>query len=282
MSGRQKTLADDNVEIAVAEAQFPQYTELFLHALSDVHIESPTFRRKAFEARLAELRRSPANHRILLLGDLSDAAIASSKGFYHGARTPEEALEELLKAFRQVDDAGEPLSARIDLIIGGNHERRIERVTGLSFTKLFAALVGRPTAFRGGPTILRYCYSQSECQKGTQIFNGRKKVFAHHGYGGGMRPGSAVNRMEDLAKTIPDCDLYLMGHVHRRFVSQDCVYLGWPVREHMRTFVNTGTYQGHEHYAQEMGLTPQLGEGPPVIRFTPPSGSNRTRVEVIS
>ena len=276
---RHKRLADESVELAVAEVQLPDERDLYVHALSDIHIESPTFRKKAFQAKLAELRGSTANHRIILLGDLIDAAIASSKGFYHGARTPEEACEELLQAFG-------PLADRVDLIMGGNHERRIERVAGISLVKVFAALVGRPAQFRGGPTVLRYAFNQTASKKGTQEFSQRAKFYCHHGYGGGMRPGSSTNRVEDLAKSVVDADVYLMGHVHRRAVFQDCVYSGWPLREHRRTFVITGTYQGHEHYAQEMGLTPQLGEGPPVIHLVQDNSAEgrgqRTRVEVLS
>lgn len=273
MKGRQNRLADDNVELATAEVTFPQQRELFIHALSDIHIESPTFRKKAFKAKLAELRRSPANHRILLLGDLIDAAIASSKGFYHGARTPEEACDELLQAFG-------PLKDRIDLIMGGNHERRIERVSGISLVRMFAALVGRPGQFRSGPTVFRYCFNQKPSSEGTQMFSGRAKLFCHHGHGGGNRPGSSVNRIEDMAKIVTDADVYFMGHVHRRNVTQDCVYAGWPLREHRRTFVITGTYQGNEHYAQEMGLAPQLGEGPPLVRLRSGGGVSRNRLVV--
>lgn len=272
---RQHRLADDNVELATAEVALPDEKEIYVHALSDIHIESPTFRKKAFMARLAELRRSGPNHRILLLGDLSDAAIASSKGFYHGARTPEEALEELLSAFK-------PLADRVDLIIGGNHERRIERVAGLSLPKLFAALLGQPHTYRSGPTVLRYCLNQPPSKRKINGYSCSAKLYCHHGYGGGMRPGSSVNRIEDLAKSVPDADLYFMGHVHRRNVMQDCVYSGWPLREHRRTFVVTGTYQGHEHYAQEMGLTPQLAEGPPVVRIKREPGLDRPRIEVLS
>ena len=275
---RKQRLADDNVELAVREVQLPDEKELFLHALSDVHVESPTFRKKAFEAKLTELRRSPKNHRILLLGDMCDAAIASSKGFHHGARTPEDALHDLLAYFK-------PLADRIDLIMPGNHEARIERVAGLSFTKVLAAQLGRPECFRAGPTLVRYCAKQAPSHKGTNMYKVDAKIFCHHVHGGGARPGSSINRIEDLAKTVPDADVYLMGHTHRRFVNQDAIYCGWPLREHRRTFINTGTYEGHEMYGQEKGLPPLLGEGPPVVRLLEDNRRDmcyRLHVEVLS
>jgi hypothetical protein len=39
-------------------------------------------------------------------------------------------------------------------------------------------------------------------------------IYAHHGFGGGRKSGGKVNRLEDAAISFPDCQIYLMGHVH--------------------------------------------------------------------
>lgn len=39
-------------------------------------------------------------------------------------------------------------------------------------------------------------------------------IYAHHGAGGGRKTGSKVNRLEDHTVSFPDCDMYVMGHVH--------------------------------------------------------------------
>ena len=242
------------MELCSIEHRFPEHKLLVIHPLSDVHIEATTHREADFKRKIEELISLPLNHRILLMGDLMDAAIASSKGFYHGAKTVEWALDALVKTF-------EPLRNKIDLIIPGNHEERVGRVAGVDITRQFATLIGKANVFRPLPTVVHYAFygkSSGACQVNAQ-------GFIHHGHGGGNRPGSAVNRMEDLAKWKSDCDFYLMGHVHRKFANADVVYTGWPVREHKRMFVCTGTFLGHEHYAQKFGLAPQRAEGSPVI-----------------
>ena len=241
------------------EHRFPEHKELVLHPISDVHIEATTHRDKEFRAKLEELVKLGDNHRILLMGDLLDAAIASSKGFYHGAKTVQWAIDKLVDLFK-------PLANRVDLIMPGNHEERVGRATGVDITQQFAALLGRLDVYRPLPTIIHYSFFGRTAQSHTACNTCcNAQVFVHHGHGGGARPGSSVNRLEDLAKWKPDCDLYLMGHVHRKFAVADEIYMGWPVRHHYRMFVCTGTWLGHEHYAQRFGLGPQRSEGSAVI-----------------
>lgn len=39
-------------------------------------------------------------------------------------------------------------------------------------------------------------------------------IYLHHGAGGGRKTGGKINRLEDAAVSFPDCQMYLMGHVH--------------------------------------------------------------------
>lgn len=218
-----------------------------LHPFSDIHIEDPLSNRKALNERLDSLRSEDLSHRIVLLGDLMDAAIMGSKGFWHGAPDPDQALDLLLDTFKDFSD-------RIDLVMPGNHEHRIERAAGVKIIKRFAQILQIEHAYSPEMTILKYKHGLNS-----------HKVFCHHGYGGGKRTGSAVNNIEDLAKISPDCDVYLAGHVHKLGVTCDSVWLAGELKR--RFFVMTNTYLGYVQYAKDKGLAPGLNTGAPVITF---------------
>lgn len=225
-----------------------KHKSLTIHPISDIHIEDPLSNKKALNAKLDSLRNSDESHRILLLGDLMDAAICGSKGFWHGAKSPDDALDLLLSTFGD-------LAERIDFILPGNHERRISKAAGIDILKRFAQILGIEASYSPELGILTYVYGNNKLTR----------CFLHHGYGGGKRTGSAVNNIEDLSKISPDCHLYLMGHNHRYGATKDrCFIDGKPFE---RTYVLTNTYLSYVQYAKDMGLPPGLDEGGPHIKL---------------
>jgi len=258
---KKTAIIDPEVELGTLAVYVPEKT-VNLRVFSDVHIEAHSTKMKKLKEDVAAAKREGAV--VILLGDILDTAIRDSKGFYHGAISPEKALDMAEEVF-------EPVASQVKLIIPGNHERRVERVSGMDLTARFAERLGRADFYRSGPTVLSLKFYprkqiRGERRKEESMWS-TCKIFAHHGHGGGSRPGGAINRMEDLAKVVPDCDLYLMGHVHRKFAYGDVVHLGWPLSEHRRLFVCTGTYQGYEKYVQDIGLAPGRSEGAPLIHI---------------
>jgi len=241
--------------------------ELVIHPLSDIHIGASAHDYRKLKARVDLIAKAGSNHRILLLGDLADIAIKSSVSFSHGALTPEDELEDLVRVF-------EPVADRIDLIIPGNHERRIHREVGLDYTRQFAALLRIPKVYRSSMTLLQYSYYK-RAKKPTdknKTYYCKAKVLCHHGYGGGRTSGAKLNKIADLAKIVPDAHVYLMGHVHDKVAKIDAIYLGYPPEKLERAFVITGCYLDYEAYAMDFAFTPP-STGSPTIYL----GSNKIR-----
>lgn len=234
-----------------------------LHPLSDVHIGASGHNKKALEQKVKMITDAPPNHRVLLLGDLADMAIIGSKGQKHGGISPQKELDMLVEVFK-------PIAERIDLIIPGNHEARMSKACGVSYTQMLAALLGVPDAYRPGATVIRYNMGENRSSTKMKKYGTYSvKIFAHHGYGGSRKAGGKINKLLDLKEMYSDSDVYLMGHVHDLISRVGTHTYGWPMKTKRQYFVVTGCYLGGEGvrmegYAMNMGYSPSA-VGTPVI-----------------
>lgn len=261
MSKRYVTLAE-KAPFATREVRLVECDELYIHPLSDIHVEAHAHEREALLEKVQEVKEAGENHRILLLGDLADIAIAGTPSFAHGARTPDEALASLEEIF-------EPVASQIDLMIPGNHERRTKKAAGLDFLSQLAARLRIPDVYRPLATVVRYGFygRQSRNRKGETYLTPRAhlELYCHHGYGGGRRSGSKLNKAIELRLQKSDADVYLMGHVHEQIGKVGRCVAGWPPRSKEQRFVITGCYLGSESYAINQAYEP-VAVGSPVVR----------------
>lgn len=79
-----------------------------------------------------------------------------------------------------------------------------------------------------GVTNLKYCairdlvFMRRKCDGlriiGSRVANPKQshkfRCFFHHGSGGSTTPGGKLNRIMKFMSDFPDCDIYMMGHVH--------------------------------------------------------------------
>lgn len=251
------SVADGAPALGFLLARFPEHRELTLHCLADVHLAADHHQRKALLARLKAVKDAGPSHRLIVHGDWLDFRNKAGKSFAHGAMAPQAELDECIKVLQPVAD-------RCDLFLNGNHERRSEREAGLDAMATIAARLGRSQAYRRGPSVVRYSYSAAKGNHGHPRFNA--EVLVHHGFGGGS-PGGSRNNIEKLANWKQDVDAVVMGHTHANEISKRNVYTSWPPRVHEQTLVVTGTWVGHEDYAQEMGLA-QSWVGAPTIHLS--------------
>jgi hypothetical protein len=96
--------------------------------------------------------------------------------------------------------------------VGGNHEARHYRTTGLDMTRLL---------FR--QLQIEHLYSQDTAliflRFGEDVGNKNHHrpvlytIYLTHGSGGGRKEGGKIQRLVDLA-TVVDADCYVMGHTH--------------------------------------------------------------------
>lgn len=259
--------ADETPALGHLTVRLPKYREVYLHCLSDVHIAADRHQRKPLDARLKQVKDGGLNHRLILHGDWMDFRNKTGKSFSHGAMSPQDELDEVVKILK-------PYAEHIDLMLNGNHEFRSERESGLDAMATIAARVGCPGAYRRGPTVVRYQYAARADGQPRHT----AQILVHHGFGGGTR-GSAASNIEKLANWKPDVDLVVMGHTHQNHISKRSLYAAaWPPRYHEQTLIVSGTFADHEGYAMEMGLPPSW-VGAPMIRLT---GDNQTGDPVVA
>lgn len=241
------------LELHTREICLKDKKKFVVHPLSDVHIGAEKHKKQLLKEKIKQIIAGGPTHRVLLLGDLGDTAIVGSPSFRHGATTIQDELTEMVRVFK-------PIADRVDLIIPGNHERRVNRAVGLDYTQQFATLLGRAESYRPGATVVKYMFGKRKNRGSTPV-----EMFCHHGYGGGRKGGAKFNKVLDLANIKGDCDIYMMGHVHDQTIGKAKIYIGWPPRELERYFVITGCYLGLEPYALDCAYPPSA-EGSPVIQ----------------
>lgn len=253
----------------------PKHREIYLHCLADVHVAADRHCRKQLEERLRKVKAGGTNHRLILHGDWLDMRNKNGKGFKHGAMSPQDEMDEVVRILK-------PYADHIDLLLNGNHEARAEREVGLDPMQTISALLGRPQHYRRGPTVLRYCFGEGSGNHGQCQW--RAEAMVHHGFGGGTRSSAAAN-IEKLGNWKADVDVVLMGHTHQNHISKRNTYASWPPRVHEQALIVTGTYADHEQYAMDMGLPPSW-VGAPWIKLrgersgkTPPFVSVKAWVE---
>lgn len=91
------------------------------------------------------------------------------------------------------------------------------------------------------------------------------QIFAHHGYGAGRTPGGKVNKIHAFARDFPGMDMYLMGHVHDRYVGVEApLYMkveNDALTDKPQAFGITGTFKktyevGHSGYTERKAYPP--------------------------
>lgn len=249
------------------------YKEIIVHPLSDVHIEASGHTGEQFKRRIKRIADAGPEHRVLLLGDLSDIQIVGSKGFKHGAQTPDDAKRLLLDALDSVRD-------RVDLIIPGNHEARVQRNAGLDFTQQLAVELGIADKYRPAYTALRYRFNVFQKDgSDPRHYKTRCEILAHHGFGGGRTPGPKINRVSDLQKLKADADCYIMGHVHEQAARMGVVVSGWPPKPKRQWFVLSGCWLAGEQYGRDAAFA-HAATGAPSIRAYGEGNQNSLAMEV--
>lgn len=263
---------DPDVPLFTHEVEHLDHDELTLHPISDVHIGASGHHERRFKDKIDRIAKADESHRVLLLGDLADVAIKESVGFSYGARTPDEEQDFLIQALK-------PIAERVDLIIPGNHERRLIKTVGIDFTRQLAVHLGRPQAYRPATTVLRYKFAGRKFGKGdTLAARGLCEILAHHGRGGGRAVGSKIKSNLELRLIKPDCDIYVSGHTHERAVVTKKLVSGWPPRAKLQRFCSTGCFLGTEMYSMNQAYEPAV-IGAPVIRVWVKSAGARYDLE---
>ncbi len=143
---------------------------------------------------------------LMYLGDNMNNAIKSSvSNVYSETMNPHEQKKYLI-------DMLEPVADRFLCFVPGNHENRSAKESDVDLVWDIADRIGRRDLYR--PNI-----SFIELSVGYDTNLNRKNVYriaGLHGAGGGKKPGSMANNLEDFAYAIDGLDIIVCGHTHKR------------------------------------------------------------------
>lgn len=173
-----------------------------LYAISDLHIGDLLFHHVEFQ-RFCEFILEKPYRFIVVNGDIINNNLKMSAGSpYDDIISPNDQKKEAIRMLRPIID-------RILSMNGGNHETRSKKEAGLDVTEEIAGALGVP--YNEDENLVRVSLGKKKNSSKRFIYT----VYITHGTGGGKKPGSLLNNLEDLSKNIM-ADVYILGHGHKR------------------------------------------------------------------
>lgn len=243
----------------IHEVDLGNLESAYIIPISDMHIGDPMFDAEKFFGYRQWIQDTP-NAYIVLNGDILNTAIKNSvSDIYSEVLSPKEALETAVKIFTPVKD-------RILCIVGGNHERRIYKETGMDITEILASKLG--VHYAGDECYLKIKIGKAVGKHG----NGKPIIYTcyqTHGWGAGRTAGAKVNNLAKMADIVL-ADIYIASHTHFMTGHQD-VYMipdksSNKLVEVKRTYVSSGAFLKRGGYAVTKGY-PHSKLGSPRIRL---------------
>lgn len=215
--------------------------------VGDVHDGAEDCDTELFEASIDRIARQK-NHYLFGMGDYGEYINFTDKRF-DPRDYPNTAISELsnfanYQADRLVKKFS-PVKSRILGMLRGNHD---ETVCTKYHYDVHAYLCRQLSSDGqsigldlGYSAILRLKFIRAGAAVRTI------KICAHHGHGGGRRPGAKINKVEDLVNSYPNCSIYAMGHCHdlflRPYVAVDIAERRDDFVEYPRMMLMSGHYK---------------------------------------
>jgi predicted phosphodiesterase len=172
--------------------------------INDLHVGERSCDKEKFKELVRYIAKTP-NVYTVLVGDLLNNAIVSSvSNCYEEEMTPNEAKKWLREELK-------PIKNKILAVVGGNHEYRSAKATDTHLIEDICDYLDITTLYRPIEAFVKISFGKSAVNNTNQVYG----IYLTHGAGGGKKPGSAVNRIEELSMSV-SADLYICGHFHRK------------------------------------------------------------------
>lgn len=233
-------------------------------SIGDLHLGDPHVDMDAFNTVIQWVLAKP-NRYAIINGDIGNHALPGS---------PSDSAAETVNTNEQIKRAKEllaPLFAanRILAWNDGNHEYRVYKASdGLNMGEIICDKFGKVDLYAGDGAFLKLSLGKQTGKDG----NGKHVVYGvyvTHGNGGGKRPGSKANNVEDLQRIVV-ADLYVINHVHMpmAFSKQIFIpdYTNGMVKPMEQKFVCSGSFLAWGGYGERKGYSPSA-LGCPVMRL---------------
>lgn len=234
--------------------------ELEIETFSDCHIGDKLVDWKLLQKRIKEVETKP-NRYAILNGDLLDNATCASLGdTYEAELNPNEQMQKIVRTF-------EPIKDKILSVTSGNHEGRTQKQSGIDLTQNICYQLGIFEKYHpiGSILFLRFGIDPERKSENRKI---RYTIYHTHGRGGGRRPGSKANRLEDMTNIV-DVDIYIHSHTHMPMIIKTSSFRinnsTDSVREVTKLLVNTSAYLNYGGYGQIAEYKPLARDNPMII-----------------
>jgi len=245
-------MTEKSFEDRIIALDLPECSKVYIVPLADFHLGAVGVKLDVIRGYIDWIKQRD-NARTLLNGDLLNCAgIYSGPSIFEDLVTPDTAyaqLRELLK----------PIKDKILFITLGNHEEKIFRQVGCDYMSRLAYDLGDvPYRPNGGMAGIRLHNSGHRAMLW---------MYATHGWGGARTIGAKVNKVEELAKAVGGCHLYILSHDHTQNVhrlnprvppkSGITFHRQMYQQTERKLLVNTGGFYDYVGYIRRRGYAPQ-------------------------
>lgn len=216
--------------------------------IADVHIGDKLSNLKLLKEALERIKNEPNTYTIIN-GDLCNMALKNSKSdVYSDNLSP---MEQVLRTTELLED----IKDKILVIASGNHEDRTIKETNVDVTRLIAKQLGIEDRYASAWWYLYLTFGRDI--RGRAITYG---ITGLHGYGGGRKSGSKINRLEEMSQTVI-ADLYIMSHTHKPISTKSCIYIPYYQsralsKQEMHYLMTNSFLESEDGYAEKMGFPP--------------------------
>lgn len=240
------------MELRVIKADLPDFEEVELYVLADLHIGDPTTDEQMIKEFIRYIMDKP-NRYVILNGDIVDNALTVSvSDTYSQKYSPSGAITHAGNILR-------PVAKRILAIGPGNHEDRTVKITGIDISSWLAKDLECEKLYTDNSFVLFVKFGKSEHWEPNRNKRNVYSIFSWHGSGGGRKPGGKMNRVQSMQETV-DADLYIMSHVHTPMTMSDSTfnvnYQNMTISQRNRSYLISNAWQDFGGYGQKFGFTP--------------------------
>jgi hypothetical protein len=251
----------------------PDFKELKIVVISDLHYGNPLFSYKHFKRTLDYIIEKEDCY-CFLNGDMCESSIRTSKGdIYKQVGSPQDQRDWVIEQL-------EPVRGKVLGVTTGNHEARIYNESGMDISKDIADALGAP--YRAEGMLAKIMFGDNN-----NYTKGKPYVFKHyftHGYGGARTKSAKAVKVERIASWV-FADFISMSHDHVVNVAPDVFlmddprssydektgFLNGKITAKREILIKTNAYLKWGGYSEQLGFPPVDLSTPLIMLLTPES-----------
>ncbi len=242
----------------IISKDLPQFDNLEIYPLADVHTGDPLQDRKRLDNFIKEILIQD-NRYVIVNGDIINNAVRHGvSDIYAEELTPNEQIDETVSLLS-------PIKNRILCITEGNHEARTYRTDGILIMYQVAQRLNIFECYSSGAYLLFVKFGKSQgrdCRKMPYA------IYGKHGAGGGRKVGAKAIRLFEMAEVI-DADIFIHSHTHVPMVLRKTFfrvdYRNEKATQIEQLFINTNAFLNYGGYGEEKGFAPTSTKYPKII-----------------